>query len=286
MIYHYDIFISHSNKNKNEVLELSERLKRDGYKVWLDAWEILIGDDFPQKIVTGVKHSKFVAVWLTKDAVNSFWVNEEWTIKLIKSAQSRNPVIFPLKAEECEIPDLLLKRKYANFSKSFEHGYAQLISALEHNSLKAMDECKQKLIEGTEDAEFAAHLLYRMAVFSNNEEALQKLWEASQNTIRPYTILDHIVFYYTQIMLESNNKRIKELGFDILEKSIQEGKEAIVDKYSYAAGDLLLKSKDNEQRLQVANFVKKQLKSETHIVNFWYNQMKKRVDENDQDLLN
>lgn len=38
-MFTYDVFISHSAKDKPVVRELAERLKRDGLRVWFDEWE-------------------------------------------------------------------------------------------------------------------------------------------------------------------------------------------------------------------------------------------------------
>ena len=46
----HDVFLSHSSKDKRVVRELAERLKADGLRVWLDAWEIKPGDSIPAKI--------------------------------------------------------------------------------------------------------------------------------------------------------------------------------------------------------------------------------------------
>ena len=42
--FEYDVFLSHSSKDKLTVRELAERLKADGVRVWLDEWEIRPGD--------------------------------------------------------------------------------------------------------------------------------------------------------------------------------------------------------------------------------------------------
>jgi hypothetical protein len=34
--FKYDVFISHSEKDKSAVRELAERLRRDGLRVWFD----------------------------------------------------------------------------------------------------------------------------------------------------------------------------------------------------------------------------------------------------------
>ena len=38
--FKYDVFLSHSSKDKAVVLSIAERLRTDGLRVWLDDWEI------------------------------------------------------------------------------------------------------------------------------------------------------------------------------------------------------------------------------------------------------
>lgn len=42
--YQYDVFLSHSSKDKAVVLSLAERLRQDGLKVWFDKWVLKPGD--------------------------------------------------------------------------------------------------------------------------------------------------------------------------------------------------------------------------------------------------
>lgn len=42
--YRYDVFISHSAKDKPAVRELAGRLRASGLRVWPDEWEIQPGD--------------------------------------------------------------------------------------------------------------------------------------------------------------------------------------------------------------------------------------------------
>ena len=48
--FHYDVFLSHSSKDKAIVRAVAERLHADGLRVWLDDWEIRPGDSIPAKI--------------------------------------------------------------------------------------------------------------------------------------------------------------------------------------------------------------------------------------------
>ncbi|MCI0691547.1 toll/interleukin-1 receptor domain-containing protein [candidate division KSB1 bacterium] len=56
--FDYDVFISHSTKDKPVARELANRLKKDGLRVWLDEWEIQPGDMIGLKIQRGLERSR------------------------------------------------------------------------------------------------------------------------------------------------------------------------------------------------------------------------------------
>jgi len=47
--FRYDLFLSHSAKDKEVVRPVAERLRADGLRVWFDEWEIKPGDSIPAK---------------------------------------------------------------------------------------------------------------------------------------------------------------------------------------------------------------------------------------------
>ncbi len=48
--FEYDVFLSHSAKDKAVVRALAERLRSGGVKVWFDEWVLKPGDSIPAKI--------------------------------------------------------------------------------------------------------------------------------------------------------------------------------------------------------------------------------------------
>jgi hypothetical protein len=52
--FQYNVFLSHSSKDKTVVRELAARLQRDGARVWLDEEQIKPGDSIPAKIEESV----------------------------------------------------------------------------------------------------------------------------------------------------------------------------------------------------------------------------------------
>jgi hypothetical protein len=55
--FQFDVFLSHSAKDKAVVRPLAARLKKDGVRVWLDEEQIKPGDSIPAKIEEGLEHS-------------------------------------------------------------------------------------------------------------------------------------------------------------------------------------------------------------------------------------
>jgi hypothetical protein len=75
--FKYDVFLSHSSKDKEVVRPVAERLRVDGLRVWLDAWEIQVGDSIPAKIEEGLEHSRVLVLCMSANAFGSDWAQLE-----------------------------------------------------------------------------------------------------------------------------------------------------------------------------------------------------------------
>ena len=71
--FKYDVFLSHSAKDKAEVRPLAERLRKDGLKVWFDEWVLKPGDSIPAKIEEGLEHSRVLVLCMSANAFGSDW---------------------------------------------------------------------------------------------------------------------------------------------------------------------------------------------------------------------
>jgi hypothetical protein len=63
--FQYDVFLSHSAKDKAVVRPLAERLRQDGLKVWFDEWVLKPGDSIPAKIEDGLEHSRVLVLCMS-----------------------------------------------------------------------------------------------------------------------------------------------------------------------------------------------------------------------------
>lgn len=120
------IFISHSKKDREIALKLIERLREHEIEVWFDEFEIKIGDNFLDKIYSGLNECKYLAIILTNNSVNSSFVKEELSYAKLNELKNLDIKILPLLFEQCPIPDPIKLLQYGNFT-DFNIGFNQLL---------------------------------------------------------------------------------------------------------------------------------------------------------------
>ncbi|NET38547.1 MAG: hypothetical protein F6K19_42230 [Cyanothece sp. SIO1E1] len=129
--------------------------------------------------------------------------------------------------ENCDIPTLLKRKKYADFSKSFNDGLSELLQSVEPNCSIVIESCLKNLIEGI-DAQACAEKLGKIAIRSKDEEAFWGLWIAIQKTKKPIYVTDHCAYYVGRVMIESVDSKMQEIGWKILNSSIKRAHPSVV----------------------------------------------------------
>jgi hypothetical protein len=71
--FQYDVFLSHSAEDKVVVRPLTERLRKDGVKVWFDEWVLKPGDSIPSRIEEGLERSRVLVLCMSANAFGSDW---------------------------------------------------------------------------------------------------------------------------------------------------------------------------------------------------------------------
>lgn len=124
------IFISHSSKDKEFVRIIATELGNKGYDVWFDEWNIDVGESIPHEIAKGLKECDYLILVLSKNAVASNWVENEWHSIFWEEIGSNRIKLLPLLKEECDIPIMLRQKKYADFRFNYSQGLTNLIKAI------------------------------------------------------------------------------------------------------------------------------------------------------------
>ena len=76
------IFISYNHQDNHFVDVLAANLVRAKHNVWMDRWELNVGDSLTTKIEENLTQSSAVIVILSKNSVESSWCKRELTAGL------------------------------------------------------------------------------------------------------------------------------------------------------------------------------------------------------------
>lgn len=125
------VFISHSSKDKTFATWLGTDLKAAGHNPWFDEWNIRVGESIPKKISDGLQSSDFVVVMLSEHAVKSRWVEREWHAKYWSEVEVGHVQVLPAILRDCNIPELLKKKKYADFRENYNDGLEDILLAID-----------------------------------------------------------------------------------------------------------------------------------------------------------
>lgn len=92
----YDFFISHAWEDKEAVAKpLADALIAKGAKVWLDKYEMTVGDSLRQSIDDGLAHSRYGIVILSETYFKKFWTGKELN-GLFAKQEDGQKVILPV----------------------------------------------------------------------------------------------------------------------------------------------------------------------------------------------
>ena len=131
--FQYDVFLSHSSKDKPVVRPLAERLRADGLKVWFDEWVLKPGDSIPAKIEEGLEHSRVLVLCMSANAFGSDWAQLESGTFRFRDPLNKERRFIPLRLDDAPIKGSLAQFLYINWCPADrEQEYAKLLDACRH----------------------------------------------------------------------------------------------------------------------------------------------------------
>lgn len=130
------IFISHSALDKRYVRRLADRIRREGFQIWLDEKDLVAGDALAAGISRAVESARVVLVVVSKNSVRSKWLKYELNLatdRMIKGHCRVIPVIIDGSPLPPEVAGLL----YVEWRQSPRRGWRSLLTALQHEANRA-----------------------------------------------------------------------------------------------------------------------------------------------------
>lgn len=124
------IFISYSRNDVAFVDELARALVIRRHHIWLDRWEMNVGDSLISKIQNALTESDAILIVLSKNSVASEWCKKELNSGLMRELEEKKVIVLPCVIDDCEIPLFLKEKLYADFRKDRREALDQVDDAL------------------------------------------------------------------------------------------------------------------------------------------------------------
>lgn len=160
-----EIFLSHSSKDKEIITLFALHLNKLGIDVWLDDWELEVGDNLNKRIKDAILKSQYLGVAITPAFLKSEWCNKELKDAIGKEKAYRKKVVLPLIFKKAKMPELLVEERiYLNFSTNYfneltklagmihQFSKQKIMHVIGNKKLKDIDSVTNALIECGWDA--------------------------------------------------------------------------------------------------------------------------------------
>ena len=181
-----DIFISHSTRDKAAALQLSTTLNFCAIDVWLDDWELEVGQSLTDALGKAMDDSRFIAILITENYNKTVWTKTEYKKALAREQKENRTVMLPLIVGEAEIPDFLEDKIYIDLRTEYFSGITKLVC----------------MIHGL------SQFRVSRALADHDPKSVRDVWELLQSIgFEPYVVLGKDDF---EEMLEHGGKLLRE----------------------------------------------------------------------------
>ncbi len=110
---------------------LAEDLKDLGvHQIWLDEWEINLGDSIIYRINQGLSGASYLVMCLSDSGIDSPWMSREWMSSLAVQLSSSKIKILPAKINGGSLPFIMADIKFADLTIDWNLGVRQIFKAI------------------------------------------------------------------------------------------------------------------------------------------------------------
>ncbi len=125
-----NVFISHRGGDSNLAEQLASEIRTAGHQVWLDLWEINIGDLIAERISEGLEGATFVVICYSSLGLAPWMGIEVWST-LARQLDGDGVKVLPVRLSGGNPPALLRGIKYADLVGNWQNGIAELLRAIQ-----------------------------------------------------------------------------------------------------------------------------------------------------------
>lgn len=123
-------FICHASEDKSTARTIAFALRDMGAIVWLDEWEIKVGESIVERVNTRIEACSHLVLLLSSHSVSKPWVQREFSAALMRQLSERQVTVLPVRLDEAEPPKIIGDIKYADARTSVVDAIDQLRQVL------------------------------------------------------------------------------------------------------------------------------------------------------------
>ncbi|HET9963079.1 MAG TPA: toll/interleukin-1 receptor domain-containing protein [Nitrospiraceae bacterium] len=90
-----------------------------GIDVWLDQWELHIGQSLTDELAKAMDDSRYIAIVITENYNKSVWTKTEYQKALSREQRERRTIMLTLILGNAEIPDFLEDKIFVDLRTNY-----------------------------------------------------------------------------------------------------------------------------------------------------------------------
>jgi hypothetical protein len=124
-----NVFVSHRGADAALAEQLAQEIRSVGHNVWLDTWEVTVGDQILERMNDGLTGTTYLVVCYSSAGMAP-WMNIEWMSALARQLNGEGIKVLPVRLSGTQAPAILAGTKYADLITDWKHGLAELLKAI------------------------------------------------------------------------------------------------------------------------------------------------------------
>jgi len=124
------VFVSHRGVDSVPAERLAGDLRAAGQDVWLDEWEVRVGDSIIEAMNAGLASADFVVLCLSAAGVDAPWIRREWAPTVARWLEGQRVRVLPAVLSSGEVPAIIADLKVADLTTDWAGGVAALLAAI------------------------------------------------------------------------------------------------------------------------------------------------------------
>lgn len=124
------MFVSYRTPDAALAEKLAVALRGAGHDVWLDRWEIAVGDSIVEQIDKGLTGLSYLLLCYSAAGNETAWQSREWRPTLARQLDGEPVKLLPVRISGGTPPAILRDIKYADLVRDWDEGIRDLLAAI------------------------------------------------------------------------------------------------------------------------------------------------------------